>query len=137
MLTEKAHWGKLYIDITAYGGRMEETVKIFKALADESRVRILWMLEERPLCVCELQASLGLSQSSVSRHLQTLEESGFVVSQRSGAWKDYRLNPEPPVLIQGLLAQVRTAALLEPEAGRVRSEAARACRDEICRASVA
>lgn len=111
---------------------MEATVKVFKALADESRVKVLWMLEARPLCVCEIQAALGLSQSSVSRHLQQLEEAGFVTSARRGSWKDYILHPAPGVLVQGLTAQVRAAALQEPEAARVRELAAQVCRDAIC-----
>ncbi|PLX41459.1 MAG: transcriptional regulator [Deltaproteobacteria bacterium] len=111
---------------------MSWTMKLIKALADESRVRVLWMLEERSLCVCEMQESLGLSQSSVSRHLQILEEAGFIVSERRGPWKDYNLNSKPTLLAQGLLAQIRVAALLEPEAKRVREMSANVCREEIC-----
>ncbi len=113
---------------------MESTMKTFKALADESRVKILWMLEERALCVCEIQASLALSQSSVSRHLQMLEDAGYVVSERRGAWKDYMLNPKPTFLVQGLLAQVRAAALTDPAGDEVRRAARCACRDELCKA---
>ena len=111
---------------------MEATMKAIKALADDSRVRIIWMLEERPLCVCEIQAVLGLAQSSVSRHLQLLEEAGYIVSERRGSWKDYRLNPSPPLLVQGLVAQVRTAALIEPEAEKIRETAVHSRREELC-----
>jgi ArsR family transcriptional regulator len=111
---------------------MDQTMKAFKALADESRIRILWMLEEKPLCVCEIRASLSLSQSSISRHLQLLNEAGFVTTKRSGQWKEYLLNPTPALLIQGLITQVRTAALLDPEAKTLRDLAKKVCRDKIC-----
>lgn len=116
---------------------MDHLLAPFKALADESRLRILWMLEPRELCACEIQEVLGLAQSTVSRHLQILEDAGFVVSERAGPWKNYRMNPVPPPLAQGLLAQVRVAAETSPEATAVREKAAAACREDLCRRIVA
>jgi ArsR family transcriptional regulator len=109
-----------------------ELAGLLKALADESRLRVLWMVEERPLCVCEIQAVLGLAQSTVSRHLQILEDAGFLLSERDGMWKNYRLNPAPAPLVQGLLAQVRLAASQHGEAQRVRGAARDACRQDLC-----
>ncbi|MHB8763009.1 MAG: ArsR/SmtB family transcription factor [Deferrisomatales bacterium] len=109
-----------------------EIASLLKALADESRLRILWMVEERPLCVCEIQAVLGLAQSTVSRHLQILEDAGFLASERDGVWKNYRLSCAPAPLAQGLLAQVRLAAAGEGEARRVREAARHACRENLC-----
>lgn len=103
-----------------------------KALADDSRLRILWVLEERELCVCEIQAVLGLAQSTVSRHLQILEDAGFVASARTGLWKNYSLHPAPPPLVQGLLAQVRLAAAGDTTVTTLREAARRACREELC-----
>ncbi|MDW7711634.1 MAG: metalloregulator ArsR/SmtB family transcription factor [Deferrisomatales bacterium] len=116
---------------------MDSVLARFKALSDESRLRILWMLEERELCVCEIQAILGLAQSTVSRHLQVLEDSGFVVSERVGPWKNYRQNPLPPPLVQGLLAHLRSAAESFAEAGELRARARGVCREELCGRSVA
>jgi len=109
-----------------------ELLSLLRALADESRLRVLWMLEERPLCVCEIQAVLGLAQSTVSRHLQILEDAGLLASERDGAWKNYRLSPVPSPPAQGLLAQVRLAALTSGEAQRVREAARQACRENLC-----
>lgn len=109
-----------------------ELLIALKALADESRLRIVWMLEERPLCVCEIQAVLGLAQSTASRHLQVLEDAGFVTSERIGPWKNYRLHPVPAPAAQGLLAQVRLAASGSREAHRVREAARQACREDLC-----
>ncbi|GAB6061908.1 ArsR/SmtB family transcription factor [Deferrisoma palaeochoriense] len=105
-----------------------------KAVADDSRVRILWMLEGRTLCSCEIQAVLGLAQSTVSRHMQVLEEAGFVASERNGPWKDYRLNPNPPAFAQGLLAHLRLVGHGHPVAREVRERAARVSRETLCAA---
>jgi len=111
---------------------MEEILSPLKAVADESRLRILWMLEARELCSCEIQAVLGLAQSTVSRHMQVLEDAGFVVAERRGPWKDYRLNPSPSPFVQGLLAQVRMAAAGHPVAEGVRRQAAEVSRETLC-----
>ncbi len=111
---------------------MDLVLARLKALSDESRLRILWMLEERELCVCEIQAILGLAQSTVSRHLQVLEDAGFLASERAGPWKNYRLNPLPPPLVQGLLAPLRSAAESVGEAAELRARARGVCREELC-----
>ncbi|WP_025323184.1 ArsR/SmtB family transcription factor [Deferrisoma camini] len=113
---------------------MREILAPAKALADESRLKILWMLEGRRRCVCEIQAVLGLAQSTVSRHMQVLEDAGFVVAERNGPWKDYRLNPAPPPFVQGLLAQVRMAGETHPVAREVREQAAGVSRENLCAA---
>jgi ArsR family transcriptional regulator len=107
-------------------------VPLLKALADESRLKTLWMLEERELCVCEIQEALGLAQSTVSRHLMLLEEVGFVVSAKAGLWKNFRLNPSPHPAAQGLLAVVRLAAQTEPEALALRELVKMICRESLC-----
>ncbi len=111
---------------------MNRMVAAAKALSDESRLKVLWLLEHRTLCVCEIQAVLGLAQSTVSRHMQILEDAGFVVSERNGPWKDYRLNPAPPPFVQGLLAQVRLAGESHPEARNLRERAAGVDRASLC-----
>jgi len=78
---------------------LKKTTKVFKALSDETRVRILKMLEARPLCVCEIQFVLKGSQPNVSHHLKTLSEAGLVDSERDGLWIAYRIadKPETPL----------------------------------------
>ncbi len=111
---------------------LDRLLPVLKALADESRLGVVWMLEERPLCICEIQAVLGLAQSTVSRHLQILEEAGLVASERAGPWKNYRLHPCPSPLVQGLLAHVRMGASGAPEATRLRARARAVCREDLC-----
>lgn len=71
---------------------MKEFIKVMKALSDPSRVKILKMLQQRMLCVCEIQTALELAQSTTSKHLKLLENAGLVVSSRDGLWINYRLS---------------------------------------------
>ncbi|UCD58435.1 MAG: winged helix-turn-helix transcriptional regulator [Candidatus Hydrogenedentota bacterium] len=71
---------------------MQEYTRVFKALADRNRARILKMLEERELCVCQIIAVLGLKQSTVSKHLSVLKNAGLVQDRRDGTWVFYSLS---------------------------------------------
>lgn len=79
---------------------MKFTAKIFKALSDETRLRILALLQQGELCVCDLMAVLELPQSTVSRHLATLRHAGLVDDRRRGVWMFYSLAPAPSGLQQ-------------------------------------
>ena len=74
---------------------MEEFVKPFKALSDETRLRILNILVQKECCVCEVMQALNISQSRASRNLGVLEEAGFLKSHREGAWVYYALRDDP------------------------------------------
>lgn len=74
---------------------MEDKVKFFKTLSDSNRLRILKMLQTKPLCVCEITNVLGLATSTVSQHLKILKESGFILEEKDGKWVNYLLNPRP------------------------------------------
>ncbi len=70
---------------------MNQAAQIFKALSDETRLRIMGLLLEGELCVCDLMAILELPQSTVSRHLAYLRNAGLVSDRRQGVWMNYRL----------------------------------------------
>lgn len=94
-----------YIRIGGYISEMKTTAKLFKALSDETRLRILSLLTAGELCVCDLMEVLQLPQSTVSRHLAYLRNTGLVDDRRQGVWMYYRLTiPEGDLelLIQGL-----------------------------------
>lgn len=74
--------------------------ELFKGLADPTRLRIVALLLERELCVCDLMAVLQLPQSTVSRHMTRLKTAGLVLDRRAGKWVHYRL--EPGALIDDL-----------------------------------
>ena len=89
-----------------------ELSNVFKAMSDETRLKILVCLAEREeLCVCEFQELLGLSQPTVSRHLKILEEAGFLKNRREGQWVIYRLKKENKIQIE--LSRIVDEALKE------------------------
>jgi ArsR family transcriptional regulator len=71
---------------------MSDIVTIFKALADDTRVRVLKLLSRGELCVCEIAAALEMEQPRLSFHLRILKEAGIVVDRRQERWILYRLN---------------------------------------------
>jgi len=73
------------------GLAMKRELTVFKALSEETRLRILVLLSERELCVCQLESALGLSQVKVSRHLSVLRNAGLVNDRREGLWVFYSL----------------------------------------------
>ncbi|MFO7895750.1 MAG: metalloregulator ArsR/SmtB family transcription factor [Candidatus Cloacimonadales bacterium] len=65
-------------------------LKIFKALADLNRLRILNILARRELCVCEIEVILNLSQTNVSRHLAKLREAELIEAYKDAQWVHYK-----------------------------------------------
>lgn len=81
-----------------------------QALAEPTRlaaVSILWDGSEH--CVCELMKRLDVTQSRMSRHMQTLKQAGLVVDRRDAQWVRYRLNPDMRPEIRDVLAAVMAA----------------------------
>jgi ArsR family transcriptional regulator len=73
---------------------MNELVTIFKALSDETRLRIIKLLEQGELCVCDIVAALDMVQPKVSFHLSALKEAGIIKDRKQGRWIHYSLNGE-------------------------------------------
>lgn len=70
---------------------MKEFIRVTKALSDPNRVKLLKILQERVMCVCEIQSALGIAQPTVSKHLKVLEEAGLVAKDKDGLWVNYSL----------------------------------------------
>jgi ArsR family transcriptional regulator, arsenate/arsenite/antimonite-responsive transcriptional repressor len=83
---------------------VDELERLFKALADRTRLRILALLGSNEVCVCHLHDSLGLPQSTVSRHLAYLRKSGLVETRRDGVWMHYRVSRSLSGATQRVLA---------------------------------
>ena len=62
-----------------------------KALSDPNRVKMVKLLQHKVMCVCEIQAALGLAQSTASKHLKILEEAGLITYYKDGLWVNYSL----------------------------------------------
>ncbi len=71
---------------------MRELTNIFKALSDETRLRILKLLEHGELCVCDVVAALDMVQPQVSFHLRILKEAGILKGRKDGKWIRYRID---------------------------------------------
>ncbi|HMP71765.1 MAG TPA: metalloregulator ArsR/SmtB family transcription factor [Kiritimatiellia bacterium] len=70
---------------------MRATVKLFRALSDPTRLRLLFALRDGECCVCQLIALVDLAPSTVSKHLSLLREAGLIESRKQGRWVHYRL----------------------------------------------
>src|SRR5205807_6313380 len=83
--------------------------RMFKALGDDTRLRIVALLSHGELCVCHVESALRLSQPTASRHLGVLRNAGLVESRRAGNWVFYRLAGQlDPACRQQLRSLVRT-----------------------------
>lgn len=71
-----------------------DIVQILKSLADENRIRILNLLRQGELCVCELEYILGITQSNASRHLIKLNIFNIVIYEKKAQWVYYKLNED-------------------------------------------
>ena len=73
---------------------MRDFILITKALSDETRIRIMKLLEDGELCVCQLMEVLGMGQSTVSKHLGILKMAGMIEARKEGTWSYYRLTDD-------------------------------------------
>jgi len=72
---------------------LPDNAQLFKALGDETRLRMMGLLKHGELCVCDLMEVLDLPQSTASRHLSYLKNSQWVLGRRTGKWMYYKLHP--------------------------------------------
>jgi ArsR family transcriptional regulator len=93
--------------------KMREIVKVFKVLADETKMRILYLLLERECCVCEVMQSLEISQSKASRGLTALYDVGFLKLKREGLWALYSIDREGISNYQAKIIEAVSEALAD------------------------
>ena len=111
---------------------VEKLEKIFKAFADKNRLRIVNMLRDQPLCVCEITDILNLSQSAVSGHLRVLKNAGVVQDTKDGLWVEYTLRRDRTIT-KDLLRLVEEAAALDPVMEAERNRALKTDRQVLCK----
>ncbi len=104
---------------------MKMEARLFKSLADETRLKILWLLmAEDELCVCDVMRTLGITQSKASRHLRYLFNLGLVTDRREGVWMNYRLAVTPGSLNDKQLKLLAEMLADQPEALALREKLA-------------
>lgn len=86
------------------------TSDLLDVLADESRRRILLLLDQQELCVCELVNALELPQPTVSRHLTVMRDAGVVEQWKEGRFSFYRIDPRLPAWSRQMLDALRDGA---------------------------
>jgi len=94
---------------------MRDFAKLFKALSDETRIRILKVLLERECCVCEVMQVLDISQSRASRNLRVLEDAGFIKSRRDGPWVVYSIAEQATSSYAAPLIEMLRGSLVNEE----------------------
>ena len=94
---------------------MRDFVKLFKALSDETRIRILKVLLQRECCVCEVMQALDISQSRASRNLGILEDAGFIKSKREGLWIVYSIDEQKMNSYAAPLIELLRSSLVNEE----------------------
>ncbi|QRY78253.1 metalloregulator ArsR/SmtB family transcription factor [Pseudomonas sp. PDNC002] len=109
--------------------------EVFKSLSDETRARATLLIASLgELCVCELMCALDDSQPKISRHLAQLRGSGLLLDRRQGQWVYYRLNPDLPDWVHGMLQVTlqANADWLQDNTVRLHNMDGRPVRDDAC-----
>ncbi|MEW6571681.1 MAG: metalloregulator ArsR/SmtB family transcription factor [Nitrospirota bacterium] len=95
---------------------VENLIEIFKTLSDETRLRILKLLQSGELCVCDIVAALGTIQPKVSFHLSVLKDAKLIKDRRQGKWIHYRIDDSDMFrrfLILSVLEKIPDSAVTE------------------------
>lgn len=82
---------------------MDDLIKIFKALSDKTRLRMIKILQKKELCVCEIIQALSISQTRASRNLNILKQAGLVKDRRQGLWAHYYVDNDRSGICQKVL----------------------------------
>jgi ArsR family transcriptional regulator len=85
-----------------------EYALMFKALSDETRLKIVEMLSCGEMCACDILESFSITQPTLSYHLKTLIDSGIINSRKDGSWIRYSINEEKVTAISKFWNQITT-----------------------------
>lgn len=111
---------------------MNDLIKIFKALSDKNRLRIVKMLHERELCVCEITEVLNLAVSTVSKHLAILKDANIISDRKDGRWVNYKINNRANIDLKNIL-QIVSRNLTNHELIQIDlNKVIKADREELC-----
>ncbi len=113
---------------------MRELIKVLKAVSDKNRMRILKMLGQKKMCVCEMAAVLGIAQPSVSKHLSILKDAGLIEDERNLQWIDYslckeKINKYAPVLQSNIRNWLNSDPIIKQDLKKMKT----LFREELCK----
>jgi len=113
---------------------MKSFLKVMKALSDPNRVKIIKLLQQKMMCVCELQGALKIAQPTVSKHLKILEEAGMVDYAKDGLWVNYFLaDGSASPYASSVLGNLKHWLDEDPEIVKLVKEVPFLNREELCR----
>jgi ArsR family transcriptional regulator len=113
---------------------VKDFILVAKALSDPNRVKIVKMLQQRMMCVCEMQAALGISQPAVSKSVKVLETAGLISHKKDGLWVNYYLtNGEKSPYAATLLGNLRHWLNDDDDLEELLKRLPSIRREEICR----
>lgn len=112
---------------------MRQHLKVFKALGDRNRLRIMKMLEVKAMCVCEITDVLNLAPSTVSKHLSLLHDAELIEDRKEGKWVNYSLPGKVRIhLVSEILELLRVSLEDDSQIQADREKANMADRVMIC-----
>jgi ArsR family transcriptional regulator len=125
---------------------VRDAAQFFKVLADEARLKMLWLLfNHRELCVCDIMEALEITQSKASRHLITMRHAGLVTDRKDGLWSYYALRPVVDELARQHLSVLRATLAKRSDAApllaklhdwlQAKNRGVRCARDSACAAA--
>jgi ArsR family transcriptional regulator, arsenate/arsenite/antimonite-responsive transcriptional repressor len=113
---------------------MKSFLKVMKALSDPNRVKIIKLLQQKMMCVCELRGALKIAQPTVSKHLKILEEAGLVDYEKDGLWVNYFLaDGKSNPYAASVLGNLRHWLDEDPEINELVKKVPFLNREELCR----
>ncbi|MCF7822600.1 MAG: metalloregulator ArsR/SmtB family transcription factor [Candidatus Marinimicrobia bacterium] len=112
---------------------MRQVSNLYKALSDQNRLRILMMLKDKPMCVCEIVNVLQLANSTVSKHLSILRNVDLIMDEKDGRWVNYRLaQSDESDLIDNVMSQLNSLFIGDETINKDRQAVREADRHQIC-----
>lgn len=107
-------WKALRVREKAVAAKAMDLINIYECFCDETRLRILNLLRQAPLCVCHFQTILDQPQVKISKHLSYLKSRGLVEAQRHQNWMIYALPAAPPAELEANLQCLQDCVQTHP-----------------------
>jgi ArsR family transcriptional regulator len=91
----------------AFPSDLAEKARVFRALGEELRLRLLYLVSDEEVCVCDLVSAMGMPQGTLSHHLAVLQQAGLATARRQGRWNYYRATELAAEALAGLKVAAR------------------------------